>query len=154
MSRPTSSATSSTYSSLSAIQWLRSNHGATDWEGSRIDVNKDLVVSWTEPTIYHVTEIVAGSQTFIQKMIQLNARIEALEKAINRLADRLSNDSPNEEARQVSDDEAAKEVKSFFEARHGEDLYPDDVAENLDLPLDQAIRVCARLAEEKKIARK
>ena len=54
--------------------------------------------------------------------------------------------------REISDAKAKSEVRAFFKEHDGEEIYPDDVAEVLNIDLMQAVRVCDALAKEGKIA--
>jgi len=77
-------------------------------------------------------------------------RLERLEREVAELRSiaGLSNSVP----REVSDRQAIKEIKAYFEEHHGESLYPDDVAEALGLPIMQCVRLCRKLAEEGELA--
>lgn len=86
----------------------------------------------------------------------LVAEIARLQRAVAELSQVvLVNSRPNAvSVRQLSDDTAKREIKDLFERRHGEILYPDEVAEELNIDVMQAVRVCEALDREGKIGKK
>lgn len=55
-------------------------------------------------------------------------------------------------ARRGRDDAAKAAVKAYFAARHGDHIYPDEVAEALDMDLLRVIALCEALTAEGKLA--
>ena len=79
--------------------------------------------------------------------------IRALITRIAALEERLDSVSSTPiETRRIPDDEAKQEIKSLFEERHGEVLFPSDVAEELNLEYDLVVRLLTALQREGKIA--
>lgn len=77
--------------------------------------------------------------------------INELKKEIAQLKIAIEPEPP--QIREISDAKAKSEVRAFFNEHDGEVIYPDDVAEVLNIDLMQAVRVCDALAKEGKIAR-
>jgi hypothetical protein len=90
----------------------------------------------------------------------LSKEISELANAINRLENTLSSLEKRIEAlplmprpvRTLSEEDAKKEIKSFFEANHGEILYPSDVSDALNLDYEFVERIVWELENEGKIA--
>ena len=57
------------------------------------------------------------------------------------------------EIRDIPRDQAKQEIKDYFEAHHGEDIYPSDVMEALFLDYDLISELCNELQREGKIER-
>ncbi len=84
---------------------------------------------------------------------ELTDAIRALITRIAALEERLDSVSSTPiETRRIPDDEAKQEIKSLFEERHGEVLFPSDVAEELNLEYDLVVRLLTALQREGKIA--
>ena len=54
--------------------------------------------------------------------------------------------------RDISDDDARQEIKGYFEALHGEVVFPSEIAENLNLDYDQVVRLVQDLVSNREIA--
>jgi hypothetical protein len=76
----------------------------------------------------------------------LITRIAALEERLESIASSVT------ETRRVPDDQAKREIKTLFEDRHGEVLFPSDVAEELNLEYGLVVRLLTDLESEGKIA--
>lgn len=76
----------------------------------------------------------------------ITTRIEALEERLDSLS------APTTQVRQISAAEAKQEIKTLFEERHGEVLFPSDIADELNLEYDFVIVLLAELENEGKIA--
>jgi len=83
---------------------------------------------------------------------ELTEAIQILIQRINALEDRLEALSPIEiEARDITDEQAKEEIKKWFEDRHGEILFPSDVADELSLDYDVVVRLLTDLENEGKV---
>lgn len=108
--------------------------------------SRDASSSGTDAAIHFLSSQIGNMTT---AMRQLTTRVESLEKMLVPVVETLA--EYVQLPRDVSDDVARAEIKSFFEARHGETLSPDEIADVLDLDLDQAVRICRQLAKEGEI---
>ena len=51
-----------------------------------------------------------------------------------------------------TDDEAKAAIKAYFQSHHGQNIYPDDVADALDMDILRVIALCEALVAEGKLA--
>lgn len=80
-------------------------------------------------------------------------RIEELERSVVELRAAVAALSPFVEPHpHLPKADAKAKIKALFQQRHGEVLFPDDVAEALSMDLGQAIELCEELAAEGQIA--
>jgi hypothetical protein len=89
------------------------------------------------------------------EVAQLRTAIDALSERIAEMnlsahSRRSAKDIPE---RGISDAVAKEEIKAYFEQRHGETVYPSDVAEDLDLDYDRTIRLIGELESDGRVAR-
>jgi hypothetical protein len=91
----------------------------------------------------------------------LTASVRELHEAVNSLKHEmtalreqlesvvaLAGQRPSE----VSDDDAKREIKEYFESLDGETLYPSEISESLNLDYDQVVRTLRDLVEDGEIA--
>ena len=110
------------------------------------------------PTLQHLLPPAgADSLEMIHAVVEQNRRrdrerIEVLEQEVAELREAVGLDRPA--PRNVSKAQAKKEIRGYFAKHDGELIYPDDIADDLNLEMQQVIEICEALAEEGKIARK
>ena len=69
-----------------------------------------------------------------RNIVNLISAIEALTDRINALELGLKEiSSPPNEIRRVDDEQARREIKELFDTKHGETIFPSEVAEELHL---------------------
>lgn len=90
----------------------------------------------------HLGMLFRAHQAITAEMNELKREIAQLKNAI---------EPEPLQIREISDAKAKSEVRAFFNEHDGELIYPDDVAEVLNIDLMQAVRVCDALAKEGKI---
>lgn len=95
-----------------------------------------------------IMQLVLGELKSIRKAIEVLSADRGFDSG-----DRADEDAPPAEFRQITDDRAVKEITDFIAANEGETVFPDEVAEALDLDLMKVIEICEALVEEGKIAR-
>ena len=86
--------------------------------------------------------------------------MDALATAITDLRKQISTLSEKLEAvmagavstRAISDDDARKEIKGYFEELHGETIYPSDIADALNLEYEMVVRLIQELCDAGEIA--
>ena len=88
--------------------------------------------------------------TLLKAYQAITDEINELKTEIALLKNAIEPEPPK--IRAISDAKAKSEVRAFFKEHDGEVIYPDDVAEVLNIDLMQAVRVCDALAKEGKIA--
>ncbi len=88
--------------------------------------------------------------TLLDPYQAITDEINELKKEVAQLKSAIEPEPP--QIREISDAKAKSEVRAFFNEHDGEVIYPDDVAEVLNIDLMQAVRVCDALAKEGKIA--
>jgi hypothetical protein len=54
---------------------------------------------------------------------------------------------------QATDGELKVRIKAYFEARHGQTVYPSDVAEELPIDYDRAVKLIGELERDGQVAR-
>lgn len=91
----------------------------------------------------HLGMLLKSHQAITNEINELKKEIAQLKNAIEPEPAKI---------RAISDAKAKSEVRAFFKEHDGEVIYPDDVAEVLNIDLMQAVRVCDALAKEGKIA--
>lgn len=79
-------------------------------------------------------------------------RIEALEVQFAKMRAALGWDQP--EPRDVPNAQAKREIKVYFRENDGKEIYPDEIAEALNLDLMQVISLCDELEDAGKIISK
>ena len=79
-------------------------------------------------------------------------RIEALEVQFAKMRAALGWDQP--EPRDVPNARAKREIRAYFRDNDGKEIYPDDIAEALNLDLMQVISLCDELEDAGKIISK
>ncbi len=94
-------------------------------------------VVYDRATSKKVDELMTKLEEIDRQLQETGARISKLEKATGVLAP--------VQLRDLSDEDAKLEIKSFFEKHHGKTLFPDEVADALDLDVLQVIRLCREL---------
>ena len=100
-----------------------------------------LAASWATRT--------AADHTTFAQLRSLRQEVVNLQKEIEKIKDSL--EISENQVREISNTRAKNEIKEFFEGRHGEVLYPDEIAEALNLEIEQVIRLCRELEVEDKI---
>lgn len=88
----------------------------------------------------------------LRELKALRAAVDTLTAAIAH-STRLGTAGDPPAPRLAADDGLKARVKAYFEEHDGETLYPDDVAEALDLDLLTAIEICESLVREGRLAR-
>lgn len=84
-----------------------------------------------------------------EKINELQSNLESVSERVNQLEAALG--MTVIDIRDVTDRVAKREIKAFYEAHHGDVIYPDDVANELSLDVLQTIQICRELAEEGEI---
>lgn len=79
-------------------------------------------------------------------------RIEALEVQFSKMRVALGWDQP--EPRDVPNAQAKREIRAYFRENDGKEIYPDEIAEALNLDLMQIISLCDKLEDAGKIISK
>ena len=79
-------------------------------------------------------------------------RIEALEVQFAKMRTALGWDQP--ESRDVPNAQAKREIRAYFRENDGKEIYPDEIAEALNLELMQVISLCDELEDAGKIINK
>ncbi len=79
-------------------------------------------------------------------------RIEALEVQFAKMRAALGWDQP--EPRDVPNAQAKREIRAYFRENDGKEIYPDEIAEALNLELMQVISLCDELEDAGKIISK
>lgn len=79
-------------------------------------------------------------------------RIEALEMQFAKMRAALGWDQP--EPRDVPNAQAKREIRAYFRENDGKEIYPDEIAEALNLELMQVISLCDELEDAGKIINK
>ncbi len=79
-------------------------------------------------------------------------RIEALEVQFAKMRAALGWDQP--EPRDVPNAQAKREIRAYFRKNDGKEIYPDEIAEALNLDLMQVISMCDELEDAGKIISK
>ncbi len=79
-------------------------------------------------------------------------RIEALEVQFAKMRAALGWDQP--EPRDVPNAQAKREIRAYFRENDGKEIYPDEIAEALNLDLMQVISLCDGLEDAGKIISK
>ena len=100
----------------------------------------------------------AGSMTG-QPILAYDRRINEIEKEVKALKEMLSQISrcfnPEEPAiihlRDIPRDQAKEEIKKYFEAHHGENLYSHDITKALFIDLEMVDDVLAEMEKEGQI---
>jgi hypothetical protein len=89
-----------------------------------------------------------------KEISELAAAIKRLETTLISLEKTITEGVPltPRPVRTLSDKDAKKEIKKFFEANDGETLYPSDVSEVLNLDYEFVERIVWELENEGKIA--
>nr|WP_294514164.1 hypothetical protein [uncultured Rhodopila sp.] len=93
-------------------------------------------------------------ETLIAEVSQLKVAVEsltALVAAQKRPADLQQQTKPRRS--RVTDAHAKTLIKAFFEKRHGQTIYPSDVADELRIDYDRASHLIAELEADGKIAK-
>ena len=91
-------------------------------------------------------------QIVLDKNREYLHRIEALEVQFAKMREALGWDQP--EPRDVSNARAKREIRAYFRDNDGKEIYPDDIAEALNLDLMQVISLCDELEDAGKIISK
>ena len=76
-------------------------------------------------------------------------RIDALEHRVAELGSMLGLDQT--ETRDITKALAKREIRAYFREHDGKEIYPDEIAEALNLDLMQVITVCDELEKDGKI---
>ena len=79
-------------------------------------------------------------------------RIEALEVQFAKMRAALGWDQP--QPRDVPNAQAKREIRAYFRENDGKEIYPDEIAEALNLELMQVISLCDELEDAGKIINK
>ncbi len=79
-------------------------------------------------------------------------RIEALERQVAELMSVLGLDQS--EPRDITKAQAKRDIRVYFRENNGKDIYPDEIAEALNLDLMQVITVCDELEKDGRITSK
>ena len=103
----------------------------------------DQVVAGVGVGVGDVGALLKAYQAITDEINELKTEIAQLKNAIEPEPPQI---------REISDAKAKSEVRAFFKEHDGEVIYPDDVAEALNIDLMQAVRVCEALTKEGKIA--
>lgn len=100
--------------------------------------------------IYAKTDLWEQCQQLKAENIKLKAENISLRKMV--VAMQATNSAEQIlEIRDLSREQAKKEVRAFFKAHHGETIYPSDVMEALSLDYDLVYEICEELEQEGKI---
>jgi DNA-binding MarR family transcriptional regulator len=89
------------------------------------------------------------------EVARLRAAIEALSEHIAGLDswEGIRHATISNAQQSLGDDAAKQEIKAYFEKRHGETVYPSDVADELNLDYDSAVRLIGELEQDGSVAR-
>ena len=99
----------------------------------------------TTPVIYCRQEEVVSRklQDIAMKLDNIISRIEKIESVLE--ADEIL------ECRNISKEEAKKEIKAYFEEHHGENFYASDIEDNLGIEYDLVMEIFEELESEREI---
>jgi hypothetical protein len=107
----------------------------------------------SELTVQQLEVRIQPSTDLLNKnIVNLISSIEALTERINALELCLQEiGSPINEIRRVDDEQARREIKELFDTKHGETIFPSEVAEELHLDYDTVTRLLSDLENEGQI---
>lgn len=88
----------------------------------------------------------------LDRNLEYLRRIEALEVQFAKMRTALGWDQP--ESRDVPNAQAKREIRAYFRENDGKEIYPDEIAEALNLDLMQVISLCDELEDAGKIISK
>lgn len=89
-------------------------------------------------------------QHALNENLTLRGKVEVLEAQMAELLSRLG--LTDVETRDISKAQAAQEIRVFFRENDGSEIYPDEIAEALNLDLMQVIEICEDLENAGKIS--
>ena len=98
----------------------------------------------------------AADTEMLRSALEINRRnqqrIEALERQVAELMSVLGLDQS--EPRDITKAQAKRDIRVYFRENNGKDIYPDEIAEALNLDLMQVITVCDELEKDGRITSK
>lgn len=84
-----------------------------------------------------------------QENSMMRVELNDLRRVVSNLSNLLVEDEPSQpQLRDIDDESAKREIKALFERHDGDTLYPDDIAETLNISVRQAIDLCNELHAE------
>jgi hypothetical protein len=95
--------------------------------------------------------VAVGSLT--AEIAQLRAAVQMLSEKLASFEDAASSKGRRRKVPKVTDAAARSKIKDFFEARHGETVYPSDVADDVGLDYERAVRLIHELEENGQVTR-
>lgn len=113
--------------------------------GTRSTRISEPQVSPLESSIGMLAKEVAGLRQAIEG---LSARIADMDCSAHR-----GNPLADVRKPRVSDDTAKQAIKAYFNQRHGETLFPSDVADHLQIDYDTTVRLIGELERDGRVAR-
>jgi len=101
------------------------------------------------------SEVFANTSLFAE-CLQLkmeNAELKAENTALKEKVASMQANSAGEllEIREIPREQAKKEIKAYFEAHHGQNIYPSDLMDALRLDYNLVWELCNELEKEEKI---
>lgn len=84
-------------------------------------------------------------------MTTLRREVQEIREQLDRIESRLPIEDPPIELREISDDDAKREIAALFGARPGQVAYYGDLSDTLRLPLEQVVHACKQLIDERVI---
>jgi hypothetical protein len=112
-----------------------------------------VILSSITNLAYEPYSVNASIANLTKEISELAAAIQRLEATLASLEKQIAEAMPlSPPVRTVSDGDAKKEIKQFFEASHDETLYPSDIADVLNLNYELVERLVWELENEGKIA--
>lgn len=106
----------------------------------------------TSPTVLPPAADSEMLRTALDEIREYLRRIEALETQVAEMRAELGWDQP--EPRGITNTQAKREIRAYFREHDGKDVYPDEIAEALNLDLMQVVSVCDELENAGKIISK
>ena len=110
----------------------------------------------THQTASEQQAIPASINALTAEISQLKAAIEALTQLIAR--QQVAGEQPTAPVRprrskRISDEAAKALIKAYFEKKHGETVYPSDIADDIGIDYERTIKLIQRLEDDGQVAR-
>jgi Mg2+ and Co2+ transporter CorA len=105
--------------------------------------------------IDHSSKIAGAIEKLSREVSELKWAVENLTDHLIAAEERGANSRRRAKSIQVqqSDRDIKKMIKKFFEKRHGETIYPSDIADELQMDYDRIVRLVRDLENDGKIAK-
>jgi hypothetical protein len=98
-------------------------------------------------------DLTAAVDSLTAEIAQLRSAVQILSEKLASIDDAAGSNSRRRKVSKMTDDAARSKIKDFFEARHGETLYPSDVADDIGLDYERAVRLIHELEENGQVTR-